>query len=209
MGDAGRGVLPDRLQHRAHALHGGHRRAGGDGLHAHAARQDLLGLVLRGAVFPADRLARVGGHRGRCDFLPVRGPAGSAACGRDGHLPDRHRHLSRLRRSAADRQAHRAHAGGAQLGAGGLHPRQLPGARNHLRPRRHVVLRAGGFHGLRYGARHASISCRSTSTSCLLGALVGYSGGGGVLNLTLSNWARDKGYGMGSRVGHIAGRRGR
>ncbi len=38
----------------------------------------------------------------------------------------------------------------------------------------------------------------------LLGALVGYSGGGGVLNLTLSNWARDKGYGMGSRVGHIA-----
>src|SRR6185369_3553460 len=39
----------------------------------------------------------------------------------------------------------------------------------------------------------------------LLGALVGYSGGGGVLNMTLSNWARDKGYGMGSRVGHIAG----
>jgi hypothetical protein len=39
----------------------------------------------------------------------------------------------------------------------------------------------------------------------LLGALVGYSGGGGVLNLTLSNWARDKGYGMGSRVGHIGG----
>lgn len=39
----------------------------------------------------------------------------------------------------------------------------------------------------------------------LLGALVGYSGGGGVLNLTLSNWARDKGYGMGSLVGHIGG----
>jgi hypothetical protein len=39
----------------------------------------------------------------------------------------------------------------------------------------------------------------------LLGALVGYSGGGGVLNLTLTNWARDKGYGMGGRVGHIAG----
>jgi hypothetical protein len=39
----------------------------------------------------------------------------------------------------------------------------------------------------------------------LLGALVGYSGGGGVLNLTLSNWARDKGYGMGGRMGHISG----
>jgi hypothetical protein len=43
----------------------------------------------------------------------------------------------------------------------------------------------------------------------LLGALVGYSGGGGVLNLTLTNWARDKGYGMGGRVGHIAGAVGR
>ncbi len=32
----------------------------------------------------------------------------------------------------------------------------------------------------------------------LLGALVAYSGSGGVVNLTLSNWARDKGYGMGS-----------
>jgi hypothetical protein len=30
----------------------------------------------------------------------------------------------------------------------------------------------------------------------LLGAFAGYSGGGGVANLTLSNWARDKGYGM-------------
>src|SRR5678815_197356 len=39
----------------------------------------------------------------------------------------------------------------------------------------------------------------------LLGALVGYSGAGGVLNITLSNWARDKGYGMGGRVGHISG----
>jgi hypothetical protein len=37
----------------------------------------------------------------------------------------------------------------------------------------------------------------------LIGALVGYSGSGGVINLTLSNWARDKGYGMGSRAGYI------
>jgi hypothetical protein len=37
----------------------------------------------------------------------------------------------------------------------------------------------------------------------LLGALVAYSGGGGVANLTLSNWARDKGYGMGERAGYI------
>ena len=37
----------------------------------------------------------------------------------------------------------------------------------------------------------------------LLGALVAYSGAGGVGNLTLSNWARDKGYGMGKRAGYI------
>jgi uncharacterized membrane protein (UPF0136 family) len=37
----------------------------------------------------------------------------------------------------------------------------------------------------------------------LLGALVAYSGCGGVINITLSNWARDKGYGMGKRAGYI------
>ena len=37
----------------------------------------------------------------------------------------------------------------------------------------------------------------------LLAALVGYAGGGGVANITLANWARDKGYGMGQRAGYI------
>ncbi|HVR28085.1 MAG TPA: Nramp family divalent metal transporter [Thermoanaerobaculia bacterium] len=37
----------------------------------------------------------------------------------------------------------------------------------------------------------------------LLGALVAYAGTGGVGNLTLTNWARDKGYGMSSRAGYI------
>ena len=37
----------------------------------------------------------------------------------------------------------------------------------------------------------------------LLAALVGYSGAGGVGNITLSNWARDKGYGMSERAGYI------
>jgi hypothetical protein len=37
----------------------------------------------------------------------------------------------------------------------------------------------------------------------LLGAFAAYTGGGGVINLTLSNWARDKGYGMSSFVGYI------
>jgi hypothetical protein len=37
----------------------------------------------------------------------------------------------------------------------------------------------------------------------LLGALAAYSGSGGVVNLTLSNWARDKGYGMAEHAGYI------
>jgi len=37
----------------------------------------------------------------------------------------------------------------------------------------------------------------------LLAALVAYSGAGGCLNITLSNWARDKGYGMAARAGYI------
>jgi hypothetical protein len=37
----------------------------------------------------------------------------------------------------------------------------------------------------------------------LLAALVGYSGAGGMVNITLSNWARDKGYGMSERAGYI------
>jgi hypothetical protein len=37
----------------------------------------------------------------------------------------------------------------------------------------------------------------------LLAALAGYAGAGGVANIALSNWARDKGYGMGELAGYI------
>jgi hypothetical protein len=37
----------------------------------------------------------------------------------------------------------------------------------------------------------------------LLASLVAYSGAGGIANIALSNWARDRGYGMGERVGYI------
>ena len=37
----------------------------------------------------------------------------------------------------------------------------------------------------------------------LIGAFAAFCGGGGVANLTLSNWARDKGYGMSSTIGFI------
>lgn len=37
----------------------------------------------------------------------------------------------------------------------------------------------------------------------LIGAFAAYSGAGGVINLILANWARDKGFGMGAKVGFI------
>ena len=37
----------------------------------------------------------------------------------------------------------------------------------------------------------------------LIGAFAAYSGSGGVINIALANWARDKGYGMGGTVGFI------
>lgn len=39
----------------------------------------------------------------------------------------------------------------------------------------------------------------------LLGALAAYSGAGGVTNIALANWARDRGYGMGAHAGYISG----
>jgi hypothetical protein len=45
----------------------------------------------------------------------------------------------------------------------------------------------------------------TTADFFLVGALVAYSGAGGVTNIALANWARDRGYGMGGRVGYIPG----
>jgi hypothetical protein len=52
--------------------------------------------------------------------------------------------------------------------------------------------RGGGFRALPPGADYF-----------LIGAFAAYSGAGGVINLTLSNWARDKGFGMSHAAGHI------
>lgn len=43
----------------------------------------------------------------------------------------------------------------------------------------------------------------------LIGAFAAYSGAGGVVNLMVSNWARDKGFGMGSVIGFIPAAMGR
>jgi len=60
----------------------------------------------------------------------------------------------------------------------------------------------GGFAG--FDAKSGSFALLPAGADyTLLAALVAYSGAGGMFNLTLSNWARDKGYGMGQRAGYI------
>jgi len=59
-----------------------------------------------------------------------------------------------------------------------------------------------GLAGYDAGARAFSF-IPSGADFFLIGAFAAYSGAGGVINLTLSNWARDKGYGMSSLAGYI------
>jgi hypothetical protein len=61
---------------------------------------------------------------------------------------------------------------------------------------------AAGFFGFDVGAGEFRFM-PSRADFFLIGAFAAYSGAGGVVNITLSNWARDKGYGMGQRVGFI------
>jgi len=66
---------------------------------------------------------------------------------------------------------------------------------------------AGGALGfVGYDLRGGGFSFVPAGTDLfLLAALVAYSGAGGVNNIVLSNWARDRGYGMGARAGYIPG----
>jgi hypothetical protein len=61
---------------------------------------------------------------------------------------------------------------------------------------------AAGFAGFDLDAGRFDLLPAGTDF-VLLAALVAYSGCGGVNNITLSNWARDKGYGMGKHAGYI------
>ena len=109
----------------------------------------------------------------------------------------------RLHRSLDARPPHRAHARAAQLGDGGLHPRRLLSARAlSSSPVQPGPLRASGLVGFDL-PRGTFSSCRRNADFLLLAALAGYSGAGGMVNIALSSWARDKGYGMGQRAGYI------
>ena len=64
------------------------------------------------------------------------------------------------------------------------------------------VSAAGGFVGYDIHYR-AFTPIPAGMDFVLLAALVGYAGSGGITNITLSNWARDRGYGMAERAGYI------
>jgi len=59
-----------------------------------------------------------------------------------------------------------------------------------------------GFVGFDPGTRSFSFM-PSGADFFLIGAFAAYSGAGGMINVTLSNWARDKGYGMARVAGYI------
>ena len=69
-------------------------------------------------------------------------------------------------------------------------------------PARAWLAAAAGFGGFDL-SRGTSTPFPAGADFFLLGALVAYSGSGGVVNIVLSNWARDRGYGMGERAGYI------
>lgn len=54
-----------------------------------------------------------------------------------------------------------------------------------------------------YVAEHGTFPPVSLSNIAIIGAFAGYAGGGGLSNSTYSNFVRDKGWGMGRRVGAI------
>ena len=197
LGDGGRGLPPDHLQHRSDALHAGDRRAGVHGLHAHAAVVDRSG---RGSTSPCTS-CRSAGRR----WPPPR-PARSSFCSRGGSpgptdadvdLLHRRRHFPGVR-GAARRAAHRAHARDRSTGCwSSCILERLSGPGAALRARRTWL--GGGRRARRVRSAHAAVRLPLPAGTdfFLLGALVAYSGAGGVTNITLSNWARDKGYGMG------------
>jgi hypothetical protein len=64
------------------------------------------------------------------------------------------------------------------------------------------VAAAAGFIGLNPATGSFAL-LPSGADFILIGAFAGFCGAGGVINITLSNWARDKGYGMGGVAGYI------
>ena len=86
-----------------------------------------------------------------------------------------------------------------------VHPRRLPRARRcSFVPARDVARGGGRARG--FDLANGTFDFFPPGADFfLLGALVAYSGAGGVANIELSNWARDKGYGMGERGGYIPG----
>ena len=158
------------------------------------ARAEILGGVLHGPRLLSAGLARAGWQR-RGDALwrldgADAGRAGSGRPGLDCHGPHhRRRSHSLLRRDdRADARVLRLDDAGGRVRV----PRDVNVA---FVPLSHWWQTFGGFFSLA-GLQHPI-------DWGLIGALAATAGSGGIGNLTVTNWVRDKGFGMGSKVGAI------
>ena len=117
--------------------------------------------------------------------------------------PDRRRRLPRLRADpAAGRTPDRAHARDPELDARARRAGDARRAVRGLRSPSGFASAGAGF----LGFDTASGGFRLIPPGAdwfLIGAFAAYSGAGGVINITLSNWVRDKGYGMAQASGYI------
>ena len=196
--------LQTDLQHRGDALHARDRRAGVHRLHAHAAVAHALGVVLRRCStscrcgWPAWAATAAGAI-----FFLFAGRLAGPADADDG-LPDRRRDVPALRRAAARRPTHRAHARAAQLGAGRGDPRRASScSRCCFVPGRTWLAAAAGFAGFDPARRHFAFMPAGADFFLLARARRVLRLPAASRNLTLANWARDKGYGMSQHAGYI------
>ncbi len=202
LGDGGRGLAPNHLQHRADALHAGDRGAGVLRFHAHAAVVDWLGV---GIHRPLRCCHRVGPRlppprQGPIFFLSERrlpGPQDAAAIYYIGVVTFLACAAVLLVGRRIERTLELLNWVLIVVILSSLLVLDVL-----LVPSGTWVAAAAGLGG--FDVARGTFNFLPPDTDFfLLGALVALSGSGGVTNIVLSNWARDKGYGMGELAGYI------
>ena len=159
-----------------------------------------VGVGLRAVLFPAGRLAGVGGHRGRRHLLSLRGTHRRARGRETVYFIGVGTFL------AASPCCSSAGASSARwrcsTGFSSASCSDVPDPRVLFVPGSTWGATALGFVGFDPTTQRF-VLLPDGADFFLLGALVAFAGAGGVANIMLANWARDKGYGMGERAGYI------
>ena len=170
-------------------------------LHAHAAFLDVVGVDLRGALFPANRLAGVGGHCGRCGLLSFAGRLAGPGDVDTVYPIGVGTFLLCIALLLVGRRIERTLEILNWILVTGILGSFLVLAVLVV-PGRTWGAMALGFFGFDATTQRFAFLPEGVDFF-LLGALAAFAGAGGVANLTLANWARDKGYGMSKHAGYI------